>query len=252
MTSGKLTERTAHVENANLLFDEADTVEWNGKRWAVVSSEGQFHLRLTKFDETWGYSLHAYKAHGELYRPIHPDMTRDDIEGATYAHDDGTHWLFAHCSPEEHVDFAARARDFAIGHFQEAINRANIKAHEATRETVRNTAVDKMKSLVSFAAQVGNHVYSTVVSEVLGHYHKNPHKDHKRDLAVDAVNSVLATWKKDALTSPLVRVARQHVAADAADVVTKLTSTHYIEWRHVRAARLEAEKKAKETPAEES
>ena len=250
MATEKTTLRVAPVENADLLFEEAATIEWANRRWAVIRSEGQFHLRLAQFHEGYGYDLHAGKAHGELYRPIHPDMTRDDVEGATYAHDDGTHWLFAHCSPEEQIDLAADVRTFSINQFQTAINRAQIKVHEATNQRTKATAFAKLKALVKFARAVGSHCYETVTGQTLGYYHRNPWKDHWRDMTAVAISAVLAEWKKEALTDTAVRAERAHVTTDAGTVYALMKSTHTIEWRHVRAARLEAERKKSEAADE--
>ena len=177
-------------------------------------------------------------------------MTAEDVEGATYAHDDGTYWLFAHCSPEEQVDFAAEARTFAVSQFATPIANANAKAAEATNPTTRATAVAKATALIDFASAVGAQVQATVTAATLGHYHRNPHHDHKRDLTVDAVNAVLASWKKEALTNTAFAAMRGHVTTAASFVISHLTLKHTIEWRHERAARLEAEKKKKAAAAE--
>ena len=187
---------------------------------------------------------------GFAYRPIDPSMTADDIEGATYPHDTGTHWLFAHCSPGEQIDFAAEARTYATQQFAMAIAKAQVKADEATNATLKARAVAKVSALVDFAEAVGASAYATVVGATLGHYHRDPHHDHKRDLAVDAIAAALADWKKRALTDTAIATARSHVTTDAAAVSTALTETHTIEWRHERAAREEAAKKAREAAAE--
>ena len=93
-------------------------------------------------------------------------------------------------------------------------------------------------------------VQQTVTAATLGHYHRNPHHDHKRDLTVDAVNAVLASWKKEALTNTAFAAMRGHVTTAASFVVSHLTLKHTIEWRHAREERLEAEKKKKAAAAE--
>ena len=245
------TQRISRLENTGLWFRKADTIFHEGKRWLVVRSEGGvFHLRLARQgrsvdgQELWATS--AGKPLGSAYSSIDENMTAEDIEGATYAHDTGTHWLFAHCSPGEQIDFAAEARLYATQQFAIAIGKAQVKADMATNATAKSAAVEKVAALLDFAEAVGAHAYTVVVGATLGHFHRAPHHDHKRDLAVAAIGAVLADWKKRALTDTDIRDKRLLVTRDAAAVNAALTKAHTIEWRHERAAREEAAKKAKE------
>ena len=221
---------------------------------AAVRSGGSFHAVKCRNDTSFHDQKKGWRIveiyHGDIYSPPHPSMTYEDVEGASYAYDDGTYWLFAHCSPGEQIDFAVSARTFAINQFQASIDKAQVKVDQATNAPAKALAVAKVKALVDFSVAVGGVVHDTVVGATLGHYHRDPHHDHRRDLTVDAIASVLADWKKKALTDTAVAAARKNVTTDAASVSTTLNETNPIEWRHVRAARLEAEKKKKEAAAE--
>ena len=254
MTTPILTKRTENPENNYFALTASDTLVEGGHRWAVLLVGNAFHLRKVRLidrDIPGQFILQAGKAHGTVYRPLHPGMTAEDIEGATYARDNGTSWEFAHCSPHEQVDLAVEAEAFASQQFAPAIGRAQIKVDEATNAVARFRAIAKVIALADFAQAVGGHVHTTVVGATLGHYHRNPHNDHKRDLAVAAIAAVLADWKQKALTDSALRTARSHVTADAAAVTTALAESHTIEWRHARVARLAAEAKKKEAAAEE-
>ena len=249
MTGNTLeTDRVVHTEDRFVYFAETDTVVWDNKRWFVFGSEGQFHLRLARKWHSGEYSPHAGKAHGELYRPPHPSMTREDIEGATYAYDNGTHWLFAHCSPQEQIDFAIETKTFAMSQFQPLINNAQRKVSGATNTNARVSAGARLSALIEFAGLVGDAVYETIVGETLGYYHRNPHDDHRRDLTVKAINALWALWKKAALNNALTRTKRASILSDVPAIVNSLTKGHTIEWRHEREARLEAEKKKAAEP----
>ena len=257
MMSNFLQDRTYRLEThifqaPRPVFHQNDTVEHEGHRWIAVrdgGARGTFHLRWVDKESNGSFSLVAGKAHGVMYRPIHRSMTPGDIEGSRYVEDQDGAYLFAHCSPEEQVALAAEARTFATQQFAMAIQKAQTKVDEATNPTNKDRAVVKVKSLVAFAEAVGAAAYATVIGAVLGHYHKDPHNDHLRDLAVEAIAATLAAWKKSALTDTAVATARGHVTTDAGKVTTALTETHTIEWRHARAARLAAEAKAKEAEA---
>ena len=177
-------------------------------------------------------------------------MKAEDVQGAVYVEWKDDAWLFAHCSPQQQIDFAASARTFAIEQFSLPIAKAGTKVDEATNAVIKSVAVTKKKALTAFAEAVGAHVHKTIVEATLGAYHRDPHQDHRRDLTVAAIDAVLAAWDEAGKTDKAVRDDRQAVGMPASDVRASLTTTHTIEWRHARVARLEAEKKAKEAEAE--
>ena len=153
-------------------------------------TRGPFHLRLAAWNEENDFAgpKSALDIHGAYYRPPHPSMVAEDIEGATYAYDDGTHWLFAHCSPQEQLDFASDAEQFCYAAFAEYIDRALNSA-----QTGANT---KARALVDFAQQASRDVFNTVRNQTLGYYHRKPHNDHRRDLAHASIVKVWTAWLK--------------------------------------------------------
>ena len=127
-----------------------------------------------------------------------------------------------------------------------------MKVDEATNATVKGIAVAKASALVKFAEAAGAHAYATVVGQTLGYYHRNPHSDHKRELAIAAISATLAAWAEAGKTNKAVKDDLSAANADASAVKTALEATHTIEWRAARVKRLAAEKAAAEAAAEET
>ena len=228
----------------------AGTIAIGDKRYIAVrdaKDHGRFHLRWVKLRLGGNYRPAHTEPHGWLYQPIDPSMTADDIEGSTYALDKDGKWLFAHCSPEEQVDFAADVQTFCVDQFATAIARANLKVHEATNTRVKAVAFAKLAALVSFAEAVGAEAHKSVVTATLGFFHKDPHQDHRRDLAVASIDAVLAAWAVAGETDKAIRLDRSNVNSTALAIRGVLQASHSIEWRHVRGARLKAEAAAENT-----
>ena len=216
-------------------------------------TRGAFHLRQAFHNSERGtFNPLSGDVHGAIYRPIAEGTTEEDVEGATFAWDDGTAWHFAHCSPDEQVDLAAVVRTFTVAQFTDAIHKAQVKVFEATNAPVRAAAVGKVRALVAFAAAAGADAYQRVTGATLGHFHRDAHHDHRRDLAIAAVAAVLADWDTRGKTDKAVRGDAAHVRTAAAAVSSALGTTHTIEWRAARAKRLKAaaEKAAAEAAAE--
>lgn len=239
--------------NEGTRFRASDVIQHDGHTFLVVRSEGesgQFFLMAASGGSLQAFGPDAGDPHGIAYRPIHSSVTAEDVQGASYAWDDGTAWHFAHCSPAEQVDFAADVRTFIFGQFAEAVARATLKGVMATNSVVRERAADNLRALVDFATAVAKRGYAVVVGETLGHYHRNPHADHKRDVTVAAVAHVLADWKERALTDTAVRADRQRIVTAAGAVVAALGTAHTIVTRPERAAAEAAAAKAKAKEAE--
>lgn len=234
-----------------------DAYDYGLKYLAIrdARDHGEFHLLYATLRERdghkWVTTAHT-EAPGFVYQPIHSSMTEDDMQGATYAWDDGTHWHFAHCSPGEHLDFAEQVRTFTAAQFVSAIATAQTKAIESTNPVVESAAVVRAKALVSFAEEAGAVAHKAVVDETLGHWHRNPHHDHFRDLAHAANEKVKAAWAERGKTDKAVKDDLAAINADIAQVQTVLAASYTVEWRPARVARLAAEKAAAEKAAAES
>ena len=201
------------------LVDPDTTTNRTGK-YAAVKQGNEFHAMPFRvrfggwrtWPQTWGY----------VYGPVHPSTNYDDVEGATYAYDDGTYWRFAHCSPHEQIDFAADAKTFTFDQFSPAIHRASVSTD--------SDAAAKTRALVSFAEQSSNEVFNRVKFAVLGQFHKDPHKDHKRDLALAAIDKVWGIWLKNGSL-----ITQRNLIKPTYDTVrATLAGQHTIDWRFQR------------------
>lgn len=228
-----------------------EIVEHDGRPYAVVRNaehDGEFHLMHAPSWVYRGTTVHSVESgdpFGAIYTPPHPSTKAEDVMGATYAYDDGTYWHYAHCSPDEQIDFAADARTFAIDQFTVAIANAHLKIDEATNAVAEAAAFTKAQSIVKFAEAIGADVHKRVVGATLGHYHRNQHHDHRRELAIEGIDAVLEAWRVAGLTDKAVRADRSNVSATATEIRTSLTTTHDIEWRAAREKRLNDAKAAK-------
>ena len=230
-------------------FTKSDVVLKDGQAYfaaRLAESDGPFRLLLAGGGEAHGYSPSHPEPQTSIYVPLHDSVTAETIMGANYSYDDGTHWLLAACSPDEQVDFAADARTFALEQYNLAIQSAQLKVSEATHARLKGERVAKVKALLKFAEAVGDDVFQTVLGAVLGHYHKNEHHDHRRELALASNDKISAAWKIAGLTDKAVKDEHDEISSTAAAVRTALSRTHTPEWPHEREARLaeEAKKKA--------
>ena len=224
-------------------FTRTDGITINGKTYVAVRAErgrGPFHLRQM---DQHGEALHASEPFGSIYRPVHPSMTAEDIEGATYAHDDGTHWHFAHCSPQEQIAFAADAEAYTRAQLGLDIAKANTALNVAVGTTARTAAKAKVDALIEFAEAAGRRAHALVVAQTLGHYRRDPHNDHLRDIAAACINAQQLDW--------IARATRDddsiRVQSAVNAVKTRLASTHAIETRAAREKRLNDAAAAKGT-----
>lgn len=236
------------------IVPEADLLVEGGAHYVAALEGGVFRAKKL----VYVYSGHGGVRYGvsdgyTIYTPIHSSQALKDIEGATFAHDDGTHWHFSHASPKQHHDFEAVCEALWISHIQPNINKTTLKSLETTNKVTRAGQIDKLDSLNKFSVAVQAEIEKRVRAETLGHFHRNQHEDNQRDLVVASIKAVLLAWKAEALTSTDVRDDRANVIEEANAIVTAMTTTPTIEHRAARVARLaaeEAKKKAAETPAE--
>lgn len=243
---GNITDRVVRIDkrvdqgshgqntfNRNALVAEGDDLFF-----AVRESEthGVFSLRKAGFrpaDDYWsaGYYPDPDETGGAIYQPLHPEMLPEDIRGATYAHNDGTYWRIAHCSPHEQMDFAASAKSFAFAAFDEEIARAQATLGNLNTSS-KALAYGVLRALIDLAHQASVEVLTRVQFAALGHYHKNPHHDHRRDLALAAVDKVWAAWQKNGsrLTD------RTRIAPHYRRVRAALAAQYTISWAYELAA----------------
>ena len=225
-----------HTREGRLWPDSA-TIVYRERRWFAVrdaASKGAFHLRIADTRPNGYHKPSTSEPHGAVYAPIHPLMTAEDIEGATYAYDDGTHWMFAHCSPDEQIDLAARAETFTVNQFDLELAATLRTLGNATDLATRTVARQKVDSMHKFALLAGRKAHALVLAQTLGHYHRDPHHDHLRDIADSCIQSEYLRW---VATTGLDDEALR-VQTAVGDIRMRLSSKHKIEWRPQRVKRL--------------
>ena len=229
-------------EGHNTYFPPNAAIKHNGGNYLIRRTEegrGQFSLTPVEWYAAGpAWRMTQADAHGVIYQPPHPSTTAADVLGAHYAEDDGRHWHIAHCSPDEQIDFAAEAESYTFDQFTEVILKSTIEAAVGSDMATRIAAGYKAKALKKFARACGRDVHERVVGATLGHYHRDPHQDHKRELAIAAITATLATWKEAAKTDTEVSLEHTRVSSEADALMYRLKSTHVIEWRAARENRL--------------
>ena len=234
-----LTERIHRVYGSSDLLGEdevfgtVETPKYGVGAYAVVRLYGIFHAMPCSLEDigeshdgkTPEYQL-AESFYGDVYAPPHPSTTFEDVEEARYAYDDGTYWQFAHCSPEEQIEFAAECEAFAFNEFNEAIHEENSRGVQATNNIVRSTAFSRATALRVFAREVGRRVHSVIVSAPLGFWHKDKETDHKRKQTIAAINHIHTTW------SSTNNSHLAHLHGYDTKVKNRLSQAHTVRFRH--------------------
>ena len=246
-TQAKTTEPTLiHGESR---FDDAMTfgslsdtsLDHNPLKYIAVRQGEVFHAVPVYGEQGFPWTL-AVSTWGYAYRPIHEDTTFEDVEGSTYAWLDDGKYRFAPCSPDAQRNFASQVHDYAYGKFSPRLDAANLKTAEATNAVSKTAAAENAKAIAKFASAIASEAQSTVIAAELGHYHRNPHNDHMRDLTVAAINSVLEDWTEKAVTDLGIKAERALILDDAAAVKTELSTEPEVKHR----AQLAAEAAARE------
>ena len=178
--------------------------------------------------------------------PIDPRMTHDDIEGADIIEPNATNdgWIFKHSQPGPHHDHFLAVRSAITTQFQPYLDASLIKRFEATNNRARTQAQTKYKDLCDFRDLVILEAEKAEQSEILGHFHRDPHPSigHLHDAIKAGLASAKTAW---AATTVLVARYR-NISAEANALITRFGSPHTPETRWEKEARLEAERLAAE------
>ena len=183
----------------------------------------------------------------ERYMPIHPSMTLDDINNATYALDDGTHWHFFHGWKGEHQDFLLNLIAVVNALFAPGLRKALFKTVEASNAVAKTKASTAYNALVDFEAAVSTAAVEASKAHPMGHYGANPHQEegHAHKIVREAIKAVQAEWSK----TQDMRTKWSLISARVLPVSTMLATPHTPLTKHQIAEA--AKKKAEaETPAE--
>lgn len=233
------------------LLVESDMVNEGGHFFAAVrmgrhfvpvklwrGSDGQHDSRYPVSDVFWG----------EIYRPVHPSTTLADIQGATYAIDDGKSWIFAHASEDNHHEMALMVEALTLAAFQPQCERAMLARLGAADAAAIASTTAKLEALYEFRNDVHKAATVALYAEHMGHFHAQPHAGHYRNLIRAAVISVKSIWSghnTKKLQLPTITTVLESVERD-------LTPAYTVQTRAAKLAAAEAAKKEAEaeTPAD--
>lgn len=180
-----------------------------------------------------GGQLSPYKF--AVYHPIHPSVTKKQIEGATHAIDNGTHWEFAHSNEHEHHEVEALASALLIAKLQPFINRSLFKMGMATNNRARRTATESASAFQAFCEAAVSEIETAHRAAPLGEWVRE-RKGHHRALAAAAITKTLADWKTKGLTDATIKTQRGLVATDVTALAAKLTATPALKTKATLAA----------------
>ena len=216
---------------------------WNGHEFEVL--EALFIARgstaVAIFRDTYEYEM-------LIHFPIDPRMIPSDIAGATraYPNADNDGWLFAHCDADYHLDQEVRIKADIISLFQPGLD-VRMSTVITARDTLQTAALEKWQKVLHFRTAVINRAETNARNVHLGWYHQNPHESHLHSLILSAIEGTKEHWDN----TPALKYSTVSGVVDP--IIHALKNPHPYETRWDMAARLEAEKKAKDTgePPEE-
>ena len=207
-------------------FLENYTVLRGDKRYLAVRTaydHGTFYLVLTgSFQHADGHTLYyptPSEPVGTVYGPLLEGMAAEDIEGSPYVEWTGSAFRMSHCSPRTQVSFARHAKTFTYDQLTPLINRAKL------------TSNNEARAFMDLAEQSGDVAFRTVRTAYLGRYHRDPHQDHLRDIALDSIDTVWEAWKKNSARVADVTLLRAKVEL----LIRQLRINYTTDWRYERA-----------------
>ena len=188
---------------------------------------------------------------GTVYRPLKPGTKLADVEGATEAIDDGTHWHLTHAQPHHHRELKAVAEAFLISHLQPVINEKFSEVYSAADITARTIAHNHLLSHMRLFKDAQAEIAAEVDALWLGQHVQEGHEDIHRKFARESIKAVLADWKLKGKTDVVLRHYADYVEETVTGLVEKLSAEPSILTR-IQHEAAEAAKKAAETqtPAE--
>ena len=232
---------------------------WNGHEFEAIKVQFDSFFaqgKLSFFRLNRDGPLEHYT---QVYWPLDPRMTRQDIAGAirAYPNTDNTGWLFQHCDQDYMRDQEYRLRSAVHTAFEFEIDKARwevdnrihtvfIINNDANRSAV-GLARRVHKGLQDFRHEVAVEIVRDHRKRHIGWYHQNPQHAHLHDPLAKAIRAVKARWEAD-----WAHETRIHVGPVISKVLEQVTILFNYETRWDMAARLEAEKKAAEAAAETS
>ena len=216
-------------------------VFWNGHEFEV--SEVSYY----KYEDRDYIEVRLRSASEQIaiiHYPIDPRTIADDWRRCKKAksNEDNTAWV-PDWDRDTMIDYEEELVSNVITRFASYVDAAQVKVNESTNASILEDAMDKHLNILAFRDEVVKEVEKWVQSKHIGWQEQNPHLAHIHLPMLQAVQAVAATWQRE---TPM---AYSHVSTRVADLIKDLSKTHAYETRWDKAARLEAEAKAK---AEES
>ena len=251
-------EHSAQIPIHAIATSDNYVAGWNGHEFEAIKVEFKGYYerhKATAFGLNRESSLEYYV---ELYWPLDPRVTRQDIAGAirAYPNADNTGWLFQHCDQDYMRDQEYRLRSAVHTAFEFEIDKARwevdsrihtvfIINNDANRSAV-GLARRVHKGLQDFRHEVAVEIIKEHRKRHIGWYHQNPHHAHLHDPLAKAIRVVKTRWEAD-----WAHETRIHVGPIINKVLEQVTILFQYETRWDQAARLEAERKAAEAAAAE-
>lgn len=199
---------------------------------------------------------HLSRPMTRLAYPIDRSMTAEDIEGATHieANPANDGWIFKHGTSARHQKHLIDVRNAVMAFFGPAIESADLKWKEAIDAGV-NTATripirQKLATLCAYRDDVLAAAIKAAEEHLHGHFVRGEHPevDHVHAEVKAALSATKTKWAAD----PTILARYGTIRAEAVAITKLLAEPHEPETRAERAARIKAEKKAKEAEAQES
>ena len=224
------------VEGGRL--SESGTVLIDGTRYAVRRYLGVFsaHPVVDGEGDTHHYHAHNTGTEGEVYQPTFPGTTLADINGATHAYDDGTHWHYSRASERDHHQLEADAEALLLTHFQPHINAHSLEVHKAADINARTLAVNVLSLIQGVMEDARANVEAAVRSLWLGQHIQEAQPDYARTTVVAAIRKAMVSFADSAADNPIVRFNKEAVERAVGKVVLELTTTPPVKSRAQTAA----------------
>ena len=237
--------------------EDSFVAAWNGHEFETIEVVTHGYDARQKENYFYFKRQASGEEYMEVYYPLDPRMTRQDIAGAirAYPNTDNTGWLFQHCDQDYMRDQEYRLRSAVHTAFEFEIDKARwevdnrihtvfIINNDANRSAV-GLARRVHKGLQDFRHEVAVEIVRDHRKRHIGWYHQNPQHAHLHDPLAKAIRAVKARWEAD-----WAHETRIHVGPIISKVLEQVTILFNYETRWDMAARLEAEKKAAEAAAE--
>lgn len=230
-----MTKRT--YRNSGLLeFLDYELFERDGISYGAVYTGGRFTAYQRRSINLGDFTI---------YFPVHPSTTLDDINGATHAYDDGTHWHFAKASPEQSHELLHHTTSLIHSSLDPYALRSTNKALTAMtsgRVSVAQVNLATANAFHLFEDECKTQALSLLKSNILGHYHSQ--SEHPtRQLTTESIRKALSVWKEKASSDNSVLVNRNYIKNSIAELLVSLEQNHTFETAAQRRVRLAATKK---------